>query len=157
MTSVRSPALLSARRRRLVYVLLGGLWASGAAWLVLRYFMQRNDEFGPTPHPLTPVVLMIHGAFAMAALAVLGFVWGVHVVPAWRRGHRRATGIAIVALFVLLAASGYGLYYLGDENARARTSLVHWVLGLAAIVPFVVHAVTKVAPIPRASASVRSD
>jgi hypothetical protein len=147
VTPTRSPALLSARRRRLVYALLGGLWASGGAWLVLRYFMQRDGEFGPTPHPLTAVMLTIHGAFAMAALAVLGFVWGVHVVPAWRRGHRRVTGIALVALFVLLAASGYGLYYLGGENARAATSLVHWILGLVAIVPFVVHAVTKVAPL----------
>jgi phosphatidylglycerophosphate synthase len=146
----RSPALLSARRRRLVYVLLGGLWLSGGAWLVLRYFLQRSGDFGPTPHPLTPIVLMIHGAFAMAALAVLGFVWGVHIVPAWRRGHRRATGITLVALFVALAATGYGLYYLGDEAWRATASVAHWVIGLAAIVPFVVHALTKVGTARRA-------
>lgn len=143
MTPRRTPAVLSSRRRRIVYVLLLGLWSSGAIWWVLHTFFQRSGEFGPVAHPLTPIVLMIHAAFAMASLAVLGLVWGVHVLPAWRRGHRRSTGILTIALFVVLAGTGYVLYYAGDETVRDLTSTIHWSLGLLAIVPFVVHALRK--------------
>jgi len=33
---------------------------------------------------------------------------------------------------LLLIATGYGLYYAGDEQTRPWISCVHWVLGLAA-------------------------
>jgi len=143
VTQRRTSALLSSRRRRIVYALLLGLWSSGALWWVLHMFFQRSGEFGPVAHPLTPVVLMIHAAFAMASLAVLGLVWGVHVLPAWRRGHRRPTGILTIALFVVLAGTGYVLYYAGDETVREFTSTIHWSLGLLAIAPFLVHALRK--------------
>jgi hypothetical protein len=155
VTTRRTPAFLSARRRRIVYVLLLGLWSSGTLWWVLHTFFQRSGEFGPVAHPLTPLVLMIHAAFAMASLAVLGLVWGVHVLPAWRRGNRRPTGILTLALFVVLAGSGYVLYYASDETVRNVTSTIHWALGLLAIVPFVVHALRK--PIDPQQRSVRAD
>jgi len=143
MTVRRAAATLSQRRRRLVYALLIGLWTSGAVWLVLHTFFQHSGEFGPVAHPLTPVFLKIHAAFAMASLWIVGLVWGVHVMPAWRRGHRRSSGIVTIALFAVLAGSGYLLYYAGDDRVRELTSIVHWSLGLFAIAPFVLHALTK--------------
>lgn len=135
----RSPRLFSRRREMLVYGVLGGLWLSGAAWLVLHYFLQRSGEFGPQPNPLEPWALKLHGAFAFGALWIGGLLWAVHVVPAWQRGHRWASGIATVALFVILAVSGYLLYYASAESLRAGVTLLHWLLGLAAIVPLLIH------------------
>ena len=73
----RSPSLLSRRRRWLTYAVLGGLWATGTAWLVLRYGMQRAGEFGPAPHPLQPWALRAHALFAFATLWLGGLLWAV--------------------------------------------------------------------------------
>ena len=68
-----------------------------------------------------------------------GLLWAVHVAPNWRRHHRRTSGIVSLALLLLLVGSGYLLYYVADEQWRLATSTVHWVLGLAALAPFLVH------------------
>lgn len=135
----RGPALLSRRRRWLTYTVLGALWATGAAWIVLRYGFQRTGEFGATPHPLQPWTLRAHALFAFATLWLGGLLWALHVAPNWRRGHRRLSGIVSVALLMLLVGSGYLLYYVADERWRLATSTLHWVLGLSALLPFVVH------------------
>lgn len=135
----RTPRLFSRRRELLVHGVLGGLWLSGALWLVLHYFLRRAGEFGAMPHPLEPWVLKLHGAFGFAALGIGGLLWAVHVVPMWLRGHRRPSGIVISALFALLALSGYLLYYAGNENLRTVVALVHWLLGVAALLPMLIH------------------
>jgi hypothetical protein len=135
----RAPSLLSRRRRWLTYTVLGGLWATGAAWLVLRYGMQRPGEFGPAPHPLQPWALRMHALFAFATLWLGGLLWAIHIAPTWRRGHRRASGILTVASLLLLVGSGYLLYYIGDDRWRVTVSTVHWIIGLLALVPFLVH------------------
>jgi hypothetical protein len=135
----RAPSLLSRRRRWLTYSVLGGLWATGAVWLVLRYGLQRPGEFGPAPHPLQPWVLRTHALFAFATLWLGGLLWAIHIAPTWRRGHRRVSGILTIASLLLLVGSGYLLYYTGDDRWRAGVSAVHWIIGLLALVPFLVH------------------
>jgi hypothetical protein len=135
----RGPALLSRRRRWLTYLTLGGLWTTGVVWLVLHYGLQRAGEFGATPHPLQPWALRAHALFAFGTLWLGGLLWAVHVAPNWRRHHRRMSGIVSIALLLVLIGSGYLLYYIADERWRLSTSTLHWVLGLAALVPFLVH------------------
>lgn len=137
------PRLFSLPRVGLVYGVLGGLWISGVAWLLLHYFLQRAGDFGPIPHPLEAWTLKLHGALAFAALWTGGVLWAVHIVPAWRRGHRRSSGIVSVALFALLALSGYLLYYAGDDALRAVVALVHWLVGLGALAPVLVHVLRR--------------
>lgn len=130
---------LSRRREVLVYVVLGTLWASGAGWLIFHYFLHQASEFGELPHPLEAWWLRLHGAAAFAALWLLGLLWAVHLVPAWN-ARRRSSGIVLSAITAMLAVSGYLIYYVGAESARAWIVLAHWLLGLAVIVPLLLHA-----------------
>lgn len=130
---------LTARRERWVYAVLSVLWASGAVWLVLRYFLRPASEFGELPHPLEPWLMRLHGVGAFAALWLSGQLWIVHVLPSWR-AHRRNSGILLGTLMVVLIVSGYLLYYAGDERLRAFVSVAHWATGVAIAVPFLVHA-----------------
>ena len=43
------------------------------------------------------------------------------------------------AVFAVLAASGWLLYYASDDALRDAVRLVHWLVGLALIVPFLIH------------------
>jgi hypothetical protein len=122
---------LGAGRRRLIHGVGALLWLSGAAWLGFHYFVKVKGEFGPSPSPLEPWWLKLHGAAAFASLFIVGLLWGVHVVRGWNYGERRASGTALLVLLGALSLSGYLLYYAGSDALRAAVSLAHWIPGLA--------------------------
>ena len=135
----RVRASLSRRQRAWIHAVLGTLWGSGAAWLVVHYFFPARGEFGATPGPAEPWLLALHGATAFAALWLCGWVWAVHVRPWWRNGHRRSSGVLLSAAIGLLIASGYLLYYASDDALRHAVAVVHWVVGLALGAITIVH------------------
>jgi len=129
---VRLPVRLSLRHKRRLYVTAVVLLASGLGWLVAHDLLGGRGEFGDAPHPSEPWWLRIHGAAAMGFLIGLGSLLPGHISRAWqmRRNHR--SGLSILGMVALLIATGYGLYYVGDEQARPWISCVHWLIGLAA-------------------------
>jgi hypothetical protein len=130
--------------RRCLYASLGLLWLSGLAWLILHLFFARAAEFGVTPHPWQPTILVIHGVLAAVATFLFGWIAGSHVGAGWRRGAQRISGISLIALLVVLALTGLGSYYLTWDGARAANSLAHEIAGVLAIVPALLHwAVTR--------------
>jgi hypothetical protein len=140
---VRSPLRLSESRERWAYVIGLGTWISGALWLAFHHFVRTQTEFGELPHPLEPWLIRIHTAFAFAAIWMCGVVWAAHIQPSWRQQALRRSGIALLAVLVVLVASAYLLFYLGDEQARAVVSVVHWALGLALPGWLLVHVVSQ--------------
>lgn len=138
-TKPRSTVRLKPLVHRALYGIGIGTWFTGVLWLVFHRFLTRNGEFGPTPHPLEPWWLRLHGAFAFAAIWIFGYLWSIHIEVAWPYQRRRLSGSVLVAILLWLTVSGYLLYYLGDDTLRAAASLSHWVLGLTAPAGFVWH------------------
>jgi hypothetical protein len=122
-----------------VYASGAGIWLTGALWLLFHYFLASDGPFGPTPHPLEFWSRAAHGAFGFASLWVFGMLWGSHVVEGWRSRRRRWSGSLAFALFAWLVASGYLLYYLGNDGLISAVSLLHWSIGLATPLPFLLH------------------
>lgn len=114
-----------------MYLATAALVISGAIWLVLHYFMVKQGEFGPTPHPAEPWMLRIHGAAAMAALIVYGSLLPIHVRRAWAVRRNVVLGISVICFMLLLTVTGYLLYYAASEELRPIISAAHWILGLA--------------------------
>ncbi len=138
-TSARHPLRLSRKRRITLYGVGLGLWATGALWVVFHYFLMRTTAFGPAPHPLEHWWLSLHGLFAFATLGMFGFLWGMHIVGGWESRRRRISGSLLFAALSALVLTGYLIYYPPTEESLPVIALLHWVLGLASIVPFVVH------------------
>ncbi len=128
----RMPIRLSRSHERWVYGIGAILLLTGIGWLVCHYWLAVPNAFGESQHPLEPLWLKLHGAAAMAFLIVLGSLLPIHVSRAWRLRKNRSSGAGMLSLFALIILSGYGLYYLGDEQTRPWISLVHWLVGLAA-------------------------
>lgn len=108
-----------------------GLWLTGSAWLLLHYFGQRQGEFGPETNPIEPWMMKAHGLFLIPALLGIGGMFVVHIPKGWAYLHQRIAGIALCSLLAVIIASGYLLYYVGNDTARSWSSLAHWSLGLA--------------------------
>jgi hypothetical protein len=134
----RAPQL-SRERRRMLYAILIGTWASGALWLAFHHFLMRDTPFGPTPNPFEFWSRAAHGAFAFSAVWLFGVLWGAHVREGWRSLRRRWTGSLMFGLFAWLVVSGYLLYYLGNDWLISTTALLHWSVGLAGPLPFLWH------------------
>jgi hypothetical protein len=137
------PPLLSRGRRLALYVIGLGTWLTGAVWLLFHYFFMRETAFGLSPHPLEFWSRAGHGAFAFACLFLFGMLWGAHVLEGWRSRRRRWSGSIMFAVFAWLVASGYMLYYLGNDWLISATSLAHWAVGLVCPLPFLLHRLAR--------------
>lgn len=112
-----------------------GLLLSGGAWLLLHYFGQKEGPFGPEMNPLEPWMMKLHGLVLIPMLLGIGGMFVAHIPKGWDHVHQRLVGLALSALLAVLIASGYMLYYVGDEGLRAWTSIAHWSMGL--FLPFI--------------------
>ena len=130
---------LSHGHRRWIYWSGAALFATGALWLLFHYFLRQHGEFGETPHPLEVWWLRLHGACAMLALIITGSLLPIHVRRGWHQRKNLLAGGVVVAILVLLIASGYGLYYYGGEEARPLISAFHWIVGLGAPLTLIWH------------------
>jgi hypothetical protein len=137
--SVRPPAL-GPVHRRVLHAVFAAVFATGAAWLLLRRFGRTSGDFGPADSPWLAPCLRAHGAAAMAFLLVLGSVSAEHLRLGWRRRAQRPSGAALTAACAALVLTGWLLYYAGTDAVRARASLVHSAAGLLLPVLVVLHA-----------------
>src|SRR5437870_13330420 len=122
MNGLRRPTVHFSRGwKMLLYGVLLLSLATGVAWFALDRWGGAVDEFGGArKHPLQPALLKIHGASAMVVLLGLGYILATHVHAAWRTHRQRGSGLPLLSVFALLAATSWGLYYLGDDEWRAR-------------------------------------
>ncbi len=123
---------LSTRFRRSLYGILALLFVTGVVWLVAD---ARQAAATAT------LMLMLHGGAAMAALLVLGALFPLHLLPAWRRRKNLASGLTVAAANALLVVTAFGLYYVGSDWLRDWTADLHIALGLAFPALVLVHVI----------------
>ena len=134
------PALrLSRRVRGLIFLIGVGVWLTGALWLLLHHFFMQPGEFGMAPNPAEPWSLRAHAAFAFGSIWLLGLLSAAHIQRGWSSQRKRYSGVALISIFAALILSGYLLYYVGEERARAFLSATHWIIGIIAPLAYVLH------------------
>jgi uncharacterized protein involved in response to NO len=81
--------------------------------------------------------MRLHGLAAFVGLFVFGVVSASHIARGWLftaqedwTGQRK-TGIALCVLAIVLALTGYLLYYFAPEEVRPALGWVHAVAGVA--------------------------
>ena len=122
----------SRRHRRWFHSVSVTLFLSGAIWVLFGWLADHDAARADWLRSLKPWLLKLHGAAAMAFLVALGILIPTHIKRAWRVRRNRANGVFFVTVMALLAATGYGLYYFGDDQWRSATSWIHLSLGFGA-------------------------
>jgi hypothetical protein len=118
-------------QRTAIYLIAGSLWLSGSLWLYLDYFLAQRGQFGNTPHPLEPPLLLLHGAVAILSMYLFGWITARHITRWWPRGLRRLSGGLLAAVLAVLSLSGFALFFLVDDSSRHAVALIHDVVGVA--------------------------
>ena len=75
------------------------------------------------PSPLEPWLMKIHGGAAMLTIYLAGTMLYGHMVNAWQGRRNRGSGGTAAATMLVLALTGYGLYYFGGERASTRNRM----------------------------------
>jgi hypothetical protein len=130
---------LSKRHEGWVYASGGLLFLSGLGWLLAHYFLAIAGEFGEAHHPSEIWWLRVHGAAAMAFLMVFGSLFQGHIARAWHLRKNLPSGLVVFGAVQLLLLSGYGLYYVADEQWQPWISTLHWIIGLLVIAVLFLH------------------
>lgn len=123
---------LSPRHKRWFYAMSVTLFLSGAAWVWFGWLAERDETRTELFRSLKSWTLKLHGAAAMAFLVALGILIPTHIKRAWQARRNRTTGFFLVTVMGVLVATGYGLYYFGDDRWRSAASWIHLILGFAA-------------------------
>jgi hypothetical protein len=118
---------LDALRRWALYGLLASLVVSGAVWLFVH--LRRADD--ALPSPLEPWLMKLHGGAALLTIYLAGTMLYGHMLNAWQRRRNRGSGGTAAAAMLMLALTGYGLYYFGGDALRRGTEWLHWIFGFA--------------------------
>lgn len=121
-------SVLSSWQKKMLYGAAAFLWLTGIVWLYFKYGVKHEDEFGIQTSPWQNVSLKLHGAGAILFLIIFGAIL-FHIPPGWRNKSQRSTGVFLLSVCIVLILTGWGLYYLGNENWRNISSLVHCILG----------------------------
>ena len=128
ITRGRTPRL-SARHERSIYVVLILAYVSGIAWMGLHYGVNRGVGLEDKWRIAENWLLKSHGAAAMAALIAFGSMLPIHVPSAWNLKRNLASGLGMFTTLIVLAATGWLLYYASGETARAWSGYVHMAAG----------------------------
>ena len=134
----RNSVKLTLRHKVWLHATTALLYLTGAVWTWSHYLRAGAEEFGGRS-AVEPWMMKLHGAAAMGILVILGTLLPNHVRFAWHARRNRPNGVLLIAVLVFLIASGYGLYYFGDEHLRSWTSWSHLALGLALPAVIVLH------------------
>ena len=118
-----------------VILLLGTSFVSGAlVWWAQR--IQARDLATP---PWLHGCLVLHGSLNPLLCILFGVLLCHHIRVGWTMRANLWSGFLMEAVFAGLIASGVGLYYIGDDDARAKVVLLHHILGLLLPLTLAVH------------------
>jgi hypothetical protein len=125
-----------ARWQRLTLYITGTLLLiTGVLWLALHYSIGAGA--GELPHPIEVWSMRLHGLAAFAGLFFFGVLAAIHIPRGWKYSlqpnwtGQRKTGVALCVLAVVLAVTGYMLYYFAPETVRPALGWGHAFAGTA--------------------------
>ena len=111
-------------QRRVIYGVVTALVLTGIFWWALD---TNRGENGASVAQVWS--LRLHGFAAMLGLVFFGSLLSSHVRIAWAVSRNRLLGASLGGMTIILALSGYGLYYLGGELSRSFASWLHLIIG----------------------------
>lgn len=124
---------LGVWQRTAVFATTTVVGVTGLLWFVL------HDMIDDGPGDATQVLLILHGISSYALLVVIGSLLPRHVRSGWVHRRNLVTGLTVTVVMAILAMTGLGLYY-GGEDLHAPVKWLHVAFGLGCFALFPVHA-----------------
>ena len=116
---------------------------TGFAYLWMKYFIQNDDPFAVLNHPWEAAMLNVHLLASPPFILVFGIILNSHILRKLRvpRMPNRKTGLASLATFAAMIASGYLLQVAVSEAWTQALVILHVASGAVFTLTYVGHLV----------------
>jgi hypothetical protein len=96
------------------------LAVTGGVYAYMHYLMKPADPFSVINHPLEPYLLDLHIISAPVLVIAIGIILHSHILFKIENGSRaaRKSGLILIPLFLIMAASGYLLQITSGSTNR---------------------------------------
>ncbi|MGD9842753.1 MAG: hypothetical protein AB7F79_11110 [Steroidobacteraceae bacterium] len=82
-----------------------------------------------------------HALLAFITLLALGALLPIHVRHGLRQKKNKRTGISLLSIFFVLILTGWGIYYMADEQWSLWASLLHVLTSVLVILCLTIHVI----------------
>jgi len=136
--------MMSRAQVALLQLSLLGMALTGVVFAWMKYFMKSDDPFAVVNHPWQPHMMTAHVLLGPVSVFAIGWVFGNHVVPAYRGGApNRVSGVWSMLFIVPMTISGYLMQVTVADAARKAFAISHWVSVGLFVAAYVVHLIHK--------------
>jgi hypothetical protein len=119
------------------------MYLTGVFTWVLSHWFLVNAGFGLESSPLRIFWLQVHSVASLWFLALFGYIFHAHVIPSWRRGRKRLSGMVLTLVLIFLSLTVPGLFYITNEGIKNSVALIHTYVGLSLVAVFLLHYFSK--------------
>jgi heme A synthase len=84
----------------------------------------------------------VHALLAFSTLLVIGALLPIHVRRGLRQHKNKRSGITLLSVFGVSVLTGWGIYYLADEQWSMWVSLLHLLTALLVMLALMAHVIT---------------
>ena len=108
-----------------------------AVYLLFRYYIRVDSDFGEMPSPYQPYLQYLHILFVVPWLFIFGMLTQTHMLPKLKAGRpkKRKSGINLMVLSVLMIFSGYAIQVSSPE----WMGVTHVVVSVAWLIVYLWH------------------
>lgn len=80
-----------------------------------------------------------HVLFSYVMLCLFGAIWRIHILVGMKLKQKLVSGFSLTGIMIILAITGVGIFYLGNDTASVVASVTHLLLGTLIIFFFLFH------------------
>ena len=108
------------------------LFISGIVYLVYKYFLKIDTDFGVRPHPNTSFLLHLHIILVPFLTFIFGYFFHLHVLPKIKSSikHRKISGYSVLLTMIIMIFSGYLIQLGFTKKTTEIISLIHIVISI---------------------------
>lgn len=102
----------------------------GIVYLVYKYFLVQETEYGIRPHESTATWLHLHVASVPLLLLGIGYLFKVHISPKLKAAKpaRSISGLFLIKTFIVMVISGYLLQMGLSSDFNYSAGIIHSVI-----------------------------
>lgn len=80
-----------------------------------------------------------HVLFSYVMLCLFGAIWRIHIIVGIKQKENLYSGLALTGTLIVLAITGVGIFYFGNDMASIISSVTHLLLGVIILFIFLYH------------------
>ncbi len=135
---------MQTKLKKIFYFTFLLLFLTGVFYFAIEIFSSSQDDLN-NPFSRTKMwTLRSHSILGLWFFFLFGHLYSKHIGPKLRRDKGKKSGLVFFASLIIVCITVPGLFYITDDHLRDGVAKLHTYLGIALIIPFLLHSIFKI-------------